>query len=418
MPKKLRVVVNRRPNAEPNVAPFPVTEPVEWVFTEYQDNKAPPDSLIGADVYIGTDFTKEMGAAADSLKAILIAAAGYDRIDPDAVPEGCTVANAYHHEAPIAEWVMAVAVALDHELFKSDRTFREGSWEMWPGRHGVYRELMGRTFGIVGFGAIGRRVARLAQAYEMPVIAAGRADTAEGELYDADYIGGGKHAREYVLSEADFVLISTPLGPATHGLIGEHELSLMKPTAYIINPARGHIIDETALYNALKNRTIAGAAIDTWYQYPETADRRAPTIRTPLLGTRQHHHGPPPLRRNLRHRIPPSPNRSPKPRPPNPRRTPNKHRPRNLPLTPFPSRNRQHLRRGEPLWLPYQPNNLNNRGPKPPIKRAQPRTSNPNTLSIPVHPCKKTLRSTTHRYLNAPVQTNPPGGATTTSSYA
>ena len=272
MPKKLRVVTNRRPNAEPNVAPFPITVPVEWVFVEFHDYKAPPDALVGADVYIGTDFTKEMGAAADSLKAILIAAAGYDRIDPDAVPEGCTVANAYHHEAPIAEWVMAVAVAIDHDLFKADRTFRAGSWEMWPGRHGVYRELMGRTFGVIGFGAIGRRVARLAQAYDMPVIAAGRTERTTGELYGAEYIGGGKHAREYVLAEADFVLISTPLGPATHGLIGAHELSLMKPTAYIINPARGHIIDEQALYDALKNRTIAGAAIDTWYQYPEGSE--------------------------------------------------------------------------------------------------------------------------------------------------
>ena len=272
MSPKLRVVVNSGRNQDRNSDPFPVTEPVEWVFTEYVDNKPSPDALIGADIYIGTDFTKEMGEAADSLKAILIAAAGYDRIDPDAVPEGCTVANAYHHEAPIAEWVMAVAVALDHELFKSDRTFRAGSWEMWPGRHGVYRELMGRTFGIIGFGAIGRRVAKLAQAYDMPVIAAGRADKAEGEFYGAEYIGGGKNARDHVLANSDFVLISTPLGPATHGLIGIHELSLMKPTAYIINPARGHIIDESALYNALKNRTIAGAAIDTWYQYPEGSD--------------------------------------------------------------------------------------------------------------------------------------------------
>ena len=271
MSPKLRVVVNRRPDAGTDTDPFPVTEPVEWVYTEYHDNKPSPDALVDADVYIGTDFTKEMGAAANSLKAILIAAAGYDRIDPDAVPEGCIVANAYHHEAPIAEWVMAVAVALDHELFKSDHTFRAGSWEMWPGRHGVYRELMSRTFGIIGFGAIGRRVAKLADAYDMPVIAAGRADTASGELYNAKYIGGGKQAREHVLANSDFVLISTPLGPATHGLIGERELGLMKATAYIINPARGHIIDEAALYNALKNRTIAGAAIDTWYQYPEAA---------------------------------------------------------------------------------------------------------------------------------------------------
>ena len=271
MSPKLRVVVNAGRNQETASNPFPVTEPVEWVFTEYVDNKPSPDALIGANVYIGTDFTKEMGAAADSLKAILIPAAGYDRIDPEAVPQGCTVANAYHHEAPIAEWVMAVAIALDHELFKSERTFRAGSWEMWPGRHGAYRELMGRTFGIIGFGDIGRRVAKLAQAYEMPVIAAGRADTATGELYGAEYVGGGKQAREHVLSNSDFVLISTPLGPATEGLIGSHELSLMKPSAYIINPARGHIIDEKALYDALNNRTIAGAAIDTWYRYPESA---------------------------------------------------------------------------------------------------------------------------------------------------
>ncbi len=268
----LRVVVNRHRGGYQNIDPFPVSEPVKWVFTEYRDNKAPLESLRGADVYVGTDFTPEMGAAADSLRAILIPAAGYDRIDPQSVPNGCQVANAYHHEAPIAEWVMAVAVALDHELIRSERTFRAGSWEMWPGRHGSYRELMGRTFGIIGFGAIGRRVAKLAQAYEMPVIAAGRTDTVEGEVYGANYLGGGKSAREKVLSESDFVLISTPLVDATRGLIGAPEMSLMKPTAYIINPARGHIVDEEALYDALKNRKIAGAAIDTWYRYPEGAD--------------------------------------------------------------------------------------------------------------------------------------------------
>ncbi len=270
MPNKLRVVVNRSRRAGDDGSPFPVTEPIEWVFAVYVDNKAPADAMRGADVFIGTDFTTEMGAAADSLRAILIPAAGYDRIDPKAVPTGCEVANAYHHEAPIAEWVMSVAVALDHELFKSDATFRSGSWEMWPGRHGSFRELLGRTFGIVGFGAIGRRVAKLATAYEMRVIASGRTESVQGEMFGAEYLGGGAEAREAVLRQSDFVLISTPLGPATEGLIGEHELSLMKPTAYIINPARGHIIDEAALYNALKNRTIAGAAIDTWYRYPES----------------------------------------------------------------------------------------------------------------------------------------------------
>jgi len=192
-----------------------------------------------------------------------------DRIDPTAVPDGCVVTNAYAHEAPIAEWVMACAVAMDHELLKSVRTFREGSWEMWPSRHGSYRELMGRTFGIVGLGAIGKRVAKLALAYDMKVIAAGRREEqrAEAEAQGIAY-GTGAEGLAAVMAEADFVLVSTPLNSSTTGLIGADELALMKPTAYLINPARGHIVDEVALYTALKTRRIAGAAIDTWYTYP------------------------------------------------------------------------------------------------------------------------------------------------------
>lgn len=257
---------------------FPVTTDVEWVVESYRDNKPPVEAVAGVDIMVGTDFTAQMGDAASSLKAILVPAAGVDRIEPDAVPAGCVVANAYAHEAPIAEWVMACAVALDHELFKSERTFREGSWEMWPGRHGSYRELMARTFGIIGFGAIGKRVARLAQAYEMKVIAAGRTDAqkADAEASGIEY-GSGQGSLERVMAESDFVLVSTPLNAATTGLIGAKEMALMKPTSYIINPARGHIIDETALFSMLKNGKIAGAAIDTWYEYPvSTGDAPRP----------------------------------------------------------------------------------------------------------------------------------------------
>lgn len=277
MTKALRVVVNQsRADASPSDA-FPVTVPVDWVQVPYRDNKPDPSAMVGADVFIGTDFDAAMGAAVDQLRAILIPAAGYDRVQPDAVPEGCIVANAYHHEAPIAEWVMTVAVMLDHEIMKSDATFRAGSWEMWPGRMGSYRELMGRTFGIIGFGSIGRRVAKLATAYEMRVIASGRTESVAGETHGAEYLGGGRTAMHRVLAEADFVLVSTPLIDETRGLISAEELSLMKPTAYLINPARGHIVDEVALYDALASRQIAGAAIDTWYEYPSgTADQPRP----------------------------------------------------------------------------------------------------------------------------------------------
>ena len=267
---KLRVLINRPPDSMAPEKWFPVTEQVDWVVEAYTDNKPPVKSLRGVDVFVGTDFTKEMAAQADRLKGIFVPAAGVDRIVPDAVPRGCVVTNAYHHEAPMAEWVMACAVALDHELFKSDRTFRAGSWEMWPARHGSFRELMGRTFGIIGFGAIGQRVAKLAKAYDMRVIAAGRRkeQQAEAEALGVEY-GVGQAGMERVLRESDFVLVSTPLNAATTGLIGAAELALMKPTAYLFNPARGHIVDEKALYEALRDRRIAGAAVDTWYEYPK-----------------------------------------------------------------------------------------------------------------------------------------------------
>ena len=86
-----------------------------------------------------------------------------------------------------------------------------------------------------------------------------------------DYMLGAEGMRR-VLSEADFVLVSTPLNADTEGLIGADELALMKPNAYIINPARGHIVDEKALFDALNERRIAGAAIDTWYDYPVAVD--------------------------------------------------------------------------------------------------------------------------------------------------
>lgn len=270
-PHPLRVVIPHVPEGVDANDWWPVSVPIDWIEAPYIDNKPDPQVLANADVYIGTDFNSAMGKAANSLKAILIAAAGYDRIEPSAIPEGVVVANAYHHEAPIAEWVMAVAVALDHELFASERSFRAGDWSHWPSRFGSYRELMGRTFGIIGYGAIGRRVAKLANAYDMKVIAAGRrAETRVEAIADGVEYAAGTAAIDRVLRESDFVLISTPLIDATRGLIGKREIGLMRQDAYLINPARGHIVDEKALYEALASNAIAGAAIDTWYDYPVT----------------------------------------------------------------------------------------------------------------------------------------------------
>jgi phosphoglycerate dehydrogenase-like enzyme len=131
---RLRVIIPELPAGASIEDWWPVTTEVDWVQAAYVDNKPDLVLLASADVYVGTDFDTQMGEAAEALKAILVPAAGLDRIDLSAVPQGVVVANAGHHEAPIAEWVMAVAVALDHELIASDRTFRAGDWSQSPGR--------------------------------------------------------------------------------------------------------------------------------------------------------------------------------------------------------------------------------------------------------------------------------------------
>ena len=153
---------------------WPSDTKVNFIKTEYTNYKPEPIKLKNIDILIGTDFTLEMSKYANRLKAIFIPAAGYERINPDALPDGTIVANAYHHEAPISEWVMMVASALDHSLIKSHLTFANGSWIQWPARLGAYSELYNKTFGIIGLGNIGMRVAKLALAYDMRVIGTGR----------------------------------------------------------------------------------------------------------------------------------------------------------------------------------------------------------------------------------------------------
>jgi len=250
-----------------------VTTPVNWSYVDPNDSAAMMKALPGQDVLVGVKFTPDMTSSADSLKMIVLQAAGFEKIVPSAVPEGCVVANAYEHEAPIAEWVMMAAEVLDHEVFKADQMLRKNDWGMWISRRPPYRELFGRTMGVIGLGHIGRRVLKLARAYDMRLIAVTRTPPGEKEARGLGLAWVGDPSRlDDLMSEADFIAITTPQLPSTKGLVGEHEISLMKSGAYIINPARGPIIDETALYEALRDNRIGGAAIDVWWFYPSGLD--------------------------------------------------------------------------------------------------------------------------------------------------
>ncbi|HEV8441322.1 MAG TPA: 2-hydroxyacid dehydrogenase [Methylomirabilota bacterium] len=237
--------------------------------------------LADVDVLVTMAFTREMGAAAQRLKLVQVPGAGLDRIDRSAVPAGAWLANAYGHETGIAEYVIGAMLAWTREFARLDGALRRGVWEsQWAvgaSPPPVWPELGGKTLGILGYGRIGQALARRALAFDMTVCAI-RRDPARSST-EALALLGGPDALDEVLRRADYLAITLSLTEATRGLIGPRELSLMKPTAVLINVARAEIVDELALYRALADRRIAGAALDVWYRYPSGAGPTFPGLQ-------------------------------------------------------------------------------------------------------------------------------------------
>jgi phosphoglycerate dehydrogenase-like enzyme len=226
--------------------------------------------LAEVDVLVTMAFTGDMGLAARRLKLVQVPGAGLDRVDRSALPAGALLANAYGHETGIAEYVLGAMLALTRDFVRLDGALRRGAWESqwaigveppppWP-------ELAGRTVGVLGYGRIGQAVSRRARAFDMEV----RAIRREVERSRDDGLArvGGPEMLDDVLARADYLVIALPVTPATRGLIAERQLRLMKPTAVLINVARAEVVDEEALYQALAERRLAGAALDVWYRYP------------------------------------------------------------------------------------------------------------------------------------------------------
>lgn len=193
---------------------------------------------------------------------------GYDSVDVAA----CTAADvllfitAGAVDRPVAEATVAWMLALTHHVRMKDRLIREARWD--DRSHYMGCELRGRTLGVVGFGGIGRAVVTLLAGFGMnpPLVFdpfASPAALAE--------CGATSVSLDELLQKADFVSLHCPLNDQTRNLIETRELGMMKPDAYLINTARGGIVDENALYAALRSRRIAGAALDCFVGEPLTA---------------------------------------------------------------------------------------------------------------------------------------------------
>ena len=242
------------------------------------------DALI---VRSRTRVTADVIAKAVKLKVIGRAGIGVDNIDVKAAtarkipvvnaPTGSTIS--------VAELALGHMLSLARQIPEADRSVKEGKWEK---KRFEGRELHGKILGLVGSGRIGAEVARRAQAFGMGVIAfdpylpAPAAKERDIRLVDS---------LPALLMEADFLSIHAALTPDTKGMIGAKQLALMKRTAYIVNCARGEIVQEVALADALKAGTIAGAALDVYEKEPPTGSPilAAPnTVFTPHLGASTH----------------------------------------------------------------------------------------------------------------------------------
>jgi D-3-phosphoglycerate dehydrogenase len=208
-------------------------------------------------------FTAPVLAAARGLKIIAKNGAGVDSVDLDeAARRGIAVAVAAGANADaVAEHAIALMLALIRDLPKLDRKLRGGGWE---GTSWLGRDFRGSTVGIVGYGSIGRSAARLAAALGARVVVLPGVGTAEGFE--------NEHDLHRLLARVDILSLHCPLTEQTRGMIGRRELALMKPGALIVNTARGPVIDEAALIEALKSGHIGGAGLDTFETEPLPAD--------------------------------------------------------------------------------------------------------------------------------------------------
>ena len=211
---------------------------------------------------------KTLSSPNRKLKLVARFGVGYDSVDVPACTEHGVMLTISPDgvRRPVAASVIGFVLALAHRMFLKDRLTREGRWA----EKGNYlgSGLMGRTLGVIGVGNIGKEIFRLAQPFGMKLLGC------DPNVPQAavSSLGVSMVDKDTLLKQSDYISVNTLLNGQTLGLIGAREFGLMKPSAYFINTARGPVVVEAALIDALKNNRIAGAAIDVFEQEPVAPD--------------------------------------------------------------------------------------------------------------------------------------------------
>ncbi len=241
----------------------------EWRVETWHPDEQSPEAFAHlaaeADVIIGGPVPLERWPPVPKLRLFQISWTGHEWTAPGKIPAGVPVANVYEHESTIAEYVMLAMLEWQIRLCRMDAEFRARGWGGELVATGEpHGEVRGRTVGILGYGHIGEAVARRARAFDMRVIGIRRARVpCPPEL---DWLGTPERLDD-LLAESDFLVVACDLNAETRGLLDAARLARMKPTAVVINVARGQVIDEQALFDALSEGRIGGAVLDVWWNY-------------------------------------------------------------------------------------------------------------------------------------------------------
>ena len=229
----------------------------------------------------------ELLAAAPKLRIVANVAVGFDNIDVPA----CTRRRVVASNTPgvldetTADFAWTLLMAIARRVLEGDQLVRSGQWTGWNLDQLCGGDVWGKTLGLLGFGRIGRAVARRTRGFQMRVIYndAIRAPAEVEKELNVEFL-----ERDQVLAEADFISVHLPLLPETHHLISAPQLARMKRTAYLINTSRGPVVDEAALLAALEAGQIAGAALDVHEKEPQVHPglmKRADVILTPHIAS-------------------------------------------------------------------------------------------------------------------------------------
>ena len=252
-----------------------ISKPSEIAFFEKQD-KSFFQFAKNADILVAMSWGKSKWGGtkkievpqANNLKLLHLPGAGVDGINFDLLPKNCKVCNVYEHEITIAEYCIANILNWQTNMINVNNNFKKLNWNdslIFSGP--FHSELNNKTIGIYGYGRIGKELAKRLKPFNVKVIGLTRVKKKKDFYLDKCILS---KKLDTILSSLDFLVISCPLTKKTEKVIDKKTFSKMKKSAVILNIARGAVIKEKDLYDALKSKKIAGAIIDTWYNYPNS----------------------------------------------------------------------------------------------------------------------------------------------------